>query len=71
MKHLFIFVVGLALILIFYTILKKNKIIEGHRGGGGGFGGNGLGYNSFYYPDNLCYDSLGNLTYCLIPSFYY
>lgn len=39
---------------------------------------NGLNYNALYYQpaDNICYDSLGNLTYCLTPNllrpyFYY
>ena len=51
----------------------------GYRGWGygGGYGrrgwGYGGGYNTLYYqpPNNLCYDSLGNLTYCLIPSYFY
>ena len=48
---------------------------RGRRGWdyGGGWGGNGWGYDSLYYQplNNLCYDSLGNLTYCLTPSYFY
>ncbi len=102
MKHLLKIFVALLIIIILYTILKKNKIIEeyvghgwglngwrGHNGWGihgwRGHNGWGLGrrerrikYNTLYYKpiDNLCYDSLGNLTYCLTPNlirpyFYY
>ena len=89
MKHLLKIIGALAIIIILYIILMKNKIIEGHGGRGGGFGhggigyggrygGRGWGYNTLYYQpsENLCYDSLGNLTYCLTPNlirpyFYY
>lgn len=100
MKYLYIFIVALSIILIFYTIIKKNNIIEAHGGGrgGGGIGrggigyggrgwryggwgygrrgwgyggGNGWGYNTIYYQptDNLCYDSFGNLVFCITPNF--
>ena len=106
-------ILGALTIFILYMYLKKNNIIEGHGGLGGGFGhggigyggrgfghggigyggrgwgyggrgrrgwdygggwgGNGWGYDSLYYQpiNNLCYDSLGNLTYCLRPSYFY
>ena len=82
MKHLLKIVVALIIIIILYAILKKNKIIEeygGHGWGAQGWRGHngwGLGrrrwsYNRLHYQParNLCYDSLGNLTYCLTPNF--
>jgi len=112
MKHLLKIIGALAIIIILYIILQKNKIIEGHGvGGRGGFGhglgrgfghggggrgrggfGHGLGrgfgwgsligygsrgyndYDSLYYQqvENLCYDSLGNITPCIVrPYFFY
>jgi len=85
MKHLLKIVVALLIIIILYTFLKKNKIIEeygghgwmgyrwrGHNGWGHGrLGGRRWNYNRLQYQStpNLCYDSLGNLTYCLRPNF--
>ena len=43
MKHLLKIIVALAILLIFYTVLNKNKIVEGHGGGGWGHGGGGFG----------------------------
>ena len=45
---------------------------RGHNGWGHGrLGGRRWNYNRLQYQStpNLCYDSLGNLTYCLRPNF--
>jgi hypothetical protein len=49
MKHI-LRILGALTIFILYIFLKKNKIIEGHGGGGrGGFGYGGFGYGGMGY----------------------
>lgn len=43
MKHLLRVFFALAIIFILYIFLKKNKLIEGIGGHGGGVGGHGMG----------------------------
>ena len=71
MKHILRIIFALATITILYIFLKKNKLIEGH--GGIGLHRYGSGYHDYdalYYKsiEDLCYDYLGNLTYCLTPT---
>jgi hypothetical protein len=78
MKHILRIIFALVTITILYFFLKKNKLVEGHGGIGGHRGllsgyGYGYGYHNYdalYYQsiEDLCYDSLGNLTYCLTPT---